>query len=147
MVNSNLYNRPDDTDMDIPRVPDADHRFSRQRVKQELIAETISRHDNRRHDHPRRRISCLIDSLLSIHIQTDDAEAAEGKSASWHVCLRGAECVYSRWPSGYGQQYEPGVPAGLHGRRPFGCGCHSHRGEFHCVVALGVCSFMQIRIF
>lgn len=102
MVNPNIHNRPNDTNLDLPRLPNANNRTTRRLSKRKVRPRALAARYYRRHHDSGRWILGLDDGLLGFHISTHDAKAAQGEYSPGNVCFCRSEWVYGCGDCEYG---------------------------------------------
>lgn len=85
MVDANLHNRPDDADLDLSGLPDADHRAPRGSLECSPEPFRVSYYNYWRLHHSGSWISGVLDGLFCLHLPIDDPETPEGEHSTWHV--------------------------------------------------------------
>lgn len=136
-----LHRLAHDADLDLSGLPAPDRGALRRRAL--VVAAPPCRHGvasrRRRLHHPGHRLHGQPDHVQRLHLPADDAEAAQGGSATGHVRERRAECLHHRRHSGLRRQPREDSAEGFHGRREVGGVCAEGRGELGWALAVGVC--------
>lgn len=104
VVNANVHNSSNDSDLDIPSLPNAYHRAPRRSTECNIPARTRPPNCHRWDCYPGSRLPRLHDGLLRLYLPPNDAKAPKGESQARNVCLRRAKCLYRRWYRNYGRQ-------------------------------------------
>lgn len=138
MVDTDIHNWANDTDLDLPSLPDAHRRTARRGAKRKPGRKAIAADHYRWNGYPRSRLPSLIDGLLGLPLPTDVAKAPEGRRTPWHVRLCWTQRIHCLRVSEYGCGSQAVLPCLFYGKRTVSGGYLEGGRQFRRSVAMGV---------